>query len=84
MIEVATEKAAEESDAERIRETVLAFIGYMVETGIPLPVVVEGLTRHIKLFQQFGILNGKEKYVLETLFSWQTDELNNKEAEAHA
>ena len=83
-IEGAEKEAAEGERAEKIREKVLDFIGYMVETGIPLPVVVEGLTRHIKLFQQFGILNGKEKYLLETLLSCLTDELNGMEAEVRA
>ena len=78
------EKEAELESAEKIRKTVLDFIGYTKREKIPLTFVVEDLMRHVNLFEIFGILDGKEKYLLETLLSCLTDEIDDMEAEVQA
>ena len=83
-IEGAEKEAAERERVEKIRKKVLDFIGYTKREKIPLTFVVEDLMRHVNLFEIFGILDGKEKYLLETLLSCLTDEIDDMEAEVRA
>ena len=80
-----SKEEAERERAEKIREKVLDFIGYTKRGEIPLTLIVEDLTRHVFLFEAFGIFDGKEKYLLETLFSClldETDDAPGKEVRA--
>lgn len=84
MIEVATEKAAEERDAEKIREKFMEFIEGMKRENVPIAFAADELTRYIALFRIFGITNGREKYILKILSSELDEELRKIEADARA